>query len=134
MILRNELVFRYNKFNAAPFRYNLTLSLFRVLFLVKKFTKAQDEYNKLLIEQVNRNRKSIKLQVFINEIKATDTLNLEFNDLNLYINDICTTTAIFIAEMLYKSLLFAVFMPIKEKIANTFVSAILNSNGGAYEI
>ncbi|MCR5741080.1 MAG: hypothetical protein K6G38_01275 [Gammaproteobacteria bacterium] len=101
-----------------------------MLFLVKKFTKAQDEYNKLLIEQVNRNRKSIKLQVFINEIKATDTLNLEFNDLNLYINDICTTTAIFIAEMLYKSLLFAVFMPIKEKIANTFVSAILNSNGG----
>ena len=41
-----------------------------------------------------------------------------------------TTTAIFIAEMPYKSLIFAVFMPRKEKIANTFVSAILNSNGG----
>ena len=32
--------------------------------------------------------------------------------------------------MSYKSLIFAVFMPIKEKIANTYVSAILNSNGG----
>ena len=32
--------------------------------------------------------------------------------------------------MFYKSLIFAVFMPRKEKIANTFVSAILNSNGG----
>jgi hypothetical protein len=28
-----------------------------------------------------------------------------------------------------KSLIFAVFMPKKEKIDNTFVSAILNSNG-----
>ena len=34
----------------------------------------------------------------------------------------------FIAKTLYKSLIFAVFMPIKEKIANTYVSAILNSN------
>jgi hypothetical protein len=41
-----------------------------------------------------------------------------------------TTTAIFIAETPYKSLIFAVFMPRKEKIANTIVSAILNSNGG----
>jgi len=32
--------------------------------------------------------------------------------------------------MPYKSLIFAVFIPIKEKIANTIVSAILNSNGG----
>jgi len=32
--------------------------------------------------------------------------------------------------MSYKSLIFAVFMPRKEKIANTFVSAMLNSNGG----
>lgn len=40
-----------------------------------------------------------------------------------------TTTAIFIAEMLYKSLIIEVFMPIKEKKANTYVSAILNSNG-----
>ena len=39
----------------------------------------------------------------------------------------------FIAKTLYKSLIFAVFMPIKEKIANTFVSAILNSNGAARE-
>lgn len=31
--------------------------------------------------------------------------------------------------MSYKSLIFAVFIPIKEKIANTYVSAILNSNG-----
>ena len=42
-------------------------------------------------------------------------------------------TAIFIAEIPYKSLIFAAFMPIKEKIANTYVSAILNSNGGADE-
>lgn len=42
---------------------------------------------------------------------------------------IYTTTAIFIAEIPYKSLIFAVFIPIKEKIANTYVSAILNSNG-----
>lgn len=48
--------------------------------LVKRFTKAQDEYNKLIAEQVDRNRQSIKLQAFINEIKATNTLNLEFND------------------------------------------------------
>ena len=34
----------------------------------------------------------------------------------------------FIVEIPYKSLIFAVFMPIKEKIANTYVSAILNSN------
>ncbi len=47
----------------------------------------------------------------------------------LYINAIYTTTAIFIVEISYKSLIFAVFMPIKEKIANTLVSAILNSNG-----
>ena len=33
-----------------------------------------------MAEQVDRNRQSIKLQAFINEIKATDTLNLEFND------------------------------------------------------
>ena len=39
-----------------------------------------------------------------------------------------TTAAIFIAETPYKSLIFAVFMPRKEKIANTIVSAILNSN------
>lgn len=44
------------------------------------------------------------------------------------------TTAIFIVGIPYKSLLFAVFMPIKEKIANTFVSAILNSNGRKDEI
>lgn len=48
--------------------------------LVKRFTEAQDKYNKLMTEQVDRNRQSIKLQAFINEIKATDTLNLEFND------------------------------------------------------
>ncbi|MCR5461651.1 MAG: hypothetical protein K6E87_01145 [bacterium] len=48
--------------------------------LVKRFTKTQDEYNKLMTERVNRNWKSIKLQAFINEIKATDALNLEFND------------------------------------------------------
>ena len=48
--------------------------------LVKRFTEAQDKYNKLMDEQVDRNRQSIKLQAFINEIKATDTLNLEFND------------------------------------------------------
>ena len=47
----------------------------------------------------------------------------------LYINAIYTTIAIFIAEIPYKSLIFAVFIPIKEKIANTYVSAILNSNG-----
>ena len=33
-----------------------------------------------MAEQVDRNRQSIKFQSFINEIKATDTLNLEFND------------------------------------------------------
>ncbi len=33
-----------------------------------------------MAEQVDRNRQSIKLQAFINEIKATDTLNPEFND------------------------------------------------------
>ena len=33
-----------------------------------------------MAEQVDRNRQSIKLQAFINEIKATDTLNLEFNE------------------------------------------------------
>ena len=55
----------------------------------------------------------------------------QFNDLNLNINAIYTTTAIFIAGIPYKSLIFAVFMPKKEKIANTYVSAILNSNGGA---
>ena len=48
--------------------------------LVKRFTEAQDKYNKLMAEQIDRNRQSIKLQAFINEIKATDTLNLEFND------------------------------------------------------
>lgn len=48
--------------------------------LVKRFTEAQDRYNKLIAEQVDRNRQSIKLQAFINEINATDTLNLEFND------------------------------------------------------
>ena len=82
-----------------------------------------------MTEQVDRNKQSIKLQSFINEIKATDTLNLKFNDLNLYINAIYNTTAIFIAEIPYKSLIFAVFMLRKEKIANTIVSAILNSNG-----
>ena len=40
----------------------------------------------------------------------------------------------FIVEIPYKSLIFAVFMPIKEKIANTFVSAILNSNGATGRI
>jgi len=48
--------------------------------LVKRFTKAQDEYNKLLIEQVNRNRKSIKLQAFIDEIKDRNALNIKFDD------------------------------------------------------
>lgn len=48
--------------------------------LVKRFTEAHDKYNKLMSEQVDRNRQLIKLQAFINEIKATDTLNLEFND------------------------------------------------------
>ena len=33
-----------------------------------------------MTEQVDRNRQSIKLQAFINEIKSTDTFNLEFND------------------------------------------------------
>ena len=32
-------------------------------------------------------------------------------------------------KSLFYGALFAVFMPIKEKIANTYVSAILNSNG-----
>ena len=41
-----------------------------------------------------------------------------------------TTTAIFIAETPYKSLIFAVFMSKKEKIADILVSTILNSNGG----
>lgn len=56
--------------------------------LVKRFTEAQDK--QLITEQVDRNRQSIKLQAFINEIKATDTLNLEFNDklFNLTINNI----------------------------------------------
>ena len=45
-----------------------------------------------------------------------------------------TTTSIFIAKKSYILLIFAVFMPIKEKIANTFVSAILNSNGADDEI
>ena len=36
-----------------------------------------------MAEQADRNRKSIKLQAFINEIKDTDTLNLEFNDSSL---------------------------------------------------
>ena len=53
--------------------------------LVKRFTEAQDKYNKLMDEQVDRNRQSIKLQAFINEIKATDTLNLEFNDKFVYV-------------------------------------------------
>ena len=48
--------------------------------LVKRFIEAQDKYNKLMTEQVDRNRKSIKLQAFINEIIATDPLHLEFND------------------------------------------------------
>ena len=39
-----------------------------------------------------------------------------------------TTTAIFNAEIPYNSLIFAVFMPIKEKIADILVSTILNSN------
>lgn len=39
--------------------------------LVKRFTEAQDKYKKLMAEQVDRNRQSIKLQAFINEIKAT---------------------------------------------------------------
>ena len=34
-----------------------------------------------MAEQVDRNRQSIILQSFINKIKATDTLNLEFNDI-----------------------------------------------------
>ena len=48
--------------------------------LVKRFTAAQDEYTRLIDEQVTRNRKSVKLQAFIDEIKNADTLNLEFND------------------------------------------------------
>lgn len=48
--------------------------------LVKRFTAVQDEYGRLIDEQVMRNRKSIKLQAFIDEIKNADTLNLEFND------------------------------------------------------
>ena len=48
--------------------------------LVKRFTEAQDKYNKFIFEQVDRDRQTIKLQAFINEIKSTDTLNLEFND------------------------------------------------------
>ena len=48
--------------------------------LVKRFTTAQDEYGRLIDEQVTRNRKSVKLQAFIDEIKNADTLNLEFND------------------------------------------------------
>lgn len=51
--------------------------------LFKRFTAAQNEYNRLMTEQVNRNRQSIKLQTFNNEIKATNILNLEFND-NLF--------------------------------------------------
>lgn len=47
---------------------------------VKRFTEAQDKYNKLMAEQVDRNRQLIKLKAFINEIRATDTLNLEFNN------------------------------------------------------
>ena len=39
-----------------------------------------------MAEQADRNRKSIKFQAFINEIKDTDTLNLEFNDSSLMIN------------------------------------------------
>lgn len=58
--------------------------------LVKRFTASQDEYSKLIAEQVNRNRKFIKLQAFINEIKDKDYLNIEFNDrlFNLTIKDI----------------------------------------------
>ena len=40
-----------------------------------------------MTEQADRNRQSIKLQAFINEIKVTDTLNLEFNDSSLTINN-----------------------------------------------
>ncbi len=50
------------------------------------------------------------------------------NNMFLHI-PIYITTAIFIAEMNYKSLIFAAFKPKIEKIANTIVSAILNSNG-----
>ena len=35
---------------------------------------------RLIDEQVTRNRKSVKLQAFIDEIKNADTLNLDFND------------------------------------------------------
>lgn len=48
--------------------------------LVKRFTEAQDKYKKLMAEQVDKNRQSIKLQAFISEIKVSDTLNLEFNE------------------------------------------------------
>ena len=48
--------------------------------LVKRFTEAKEKYKKFMAEQVDRNRQSIKLQAFINEIKTTDTLNLKFND------------------------------------------------------
>lgn len=51
--------------------------------LVKRFTEAQDKYNnKLLDEQVKRNRKSIRLQSFIDEIyiKDKDAFNIKFDD------------------------------------------------------
>lgn len=51
-----------------------------MICLGKRFTKAQDKYNTLLIERVNRNRKSIKFQVFIDEIKDKDELNIKIND------------------------------------------------------
>ena len=35
----------------------------------EKINEAQDKYNKLMAEQVDRNRQSIKLQAFINEIE-----------------------------------------------------------------
>ena len=44
-------------------------------------------------------------------------------------NDIYTTTAIFIAEIPYIPLILAILKPRKEKISNTFVSAMLNFNG-----
>ena len=72
--------------------------------LVKRFTEAQDKYNKFIFEQVDRDRQSIKLQAFINEIKSADTLNLEFNDklfnLNIiYIKYIRIATLILILKM-----------------------------------
>ncbi len=89
-----------------------------------------------MAEQADRNRKSIKPQTFINEIKATDTLNLEFNDSSLtnltfllYINAVYTTIAIFIVGNTIKSLIFVVFISKKEKIAEILVSTILNSSG-----